>query len=214
MSSAGDSRPRATSDLSPLTLGLASLGSVVATVMVSRFGLAGTVAGAALAPVVIAIVRELGRKPVERVVRLPTGARAVVRRRPDVRPRTVAVTAALAFAAAVAVFTVPDMLAGSSVVSERPSTFFSGGTGGGDGGGGGGTTTTPATTDGDPTVTAPADPAVTAPGPETTAPVTTAPADPPATTTAPAPATPVPAATAPAPVPAPPATAAPVQPPG
>ena len=47
MSTAGDSRPRATSDLSPLTLGLASLASVVATVMVSRFGLAGTVAGAA-----------------------------------------------------------------------------------------------------------------------------------------------------------------------
>lgn len=213
MSTAGDHRPRTTPDLSPLTLGLASLGSVVATVMVSRFGLAGSLAGAALAPVVIAIVRELGRRPVERVVRLPSGARAIVERRPRVRPRTVAVTAVVAFAVAVAAFTIPDMIAGTSVVSDRPSTFFSGG--GGDSGGG--TTTTTTTTEGG-TVTAPPAGTVTAPDPEVTAPTPTTTA-PPATTTAPPPAgtTPVvpaaPAATTPDLAP-PPTSTAPAQPPG
>lgn len=203
MSSAGDDRPRVPPDLSPLTLGLASLASVVATVLVSRFGLAGTLAGAALAPVVIAVVRELGRRPVERVVRLPSGARTVVRRAPRVRPRAVALTAGLAFAAAVTAITVPDVIAGTSVVSDRPTTFFSPGGGSGEGA----ATTTPSSTGGEPAVTAP----TTAPQPTPTAPAPdTAPA--PATVTAPQPAPPPPAA-APAPV-APPATTAPPQPPG
>jgi hypothetical protein len=203
MSTAGDDRPRTASDLSPVTLALASLASVVATVTVSRFGLAGTLAGAALAPVVIAVVRELGRSPVERVVRLPSGARTVVERGPRVRPRTVALTAGLAFAGAVAFFTVPDMIAGTSVVSDRPSTFFS--PGDGTPGSDGGATTTPTGTGDAPVTAPPADDPATAPEPVTTAPA-------PATTT---PAEPPPAATAPAPTPPPPATpAAPAQPPG
>jgi hypothetical protein len=196
MSTPGDDRPRASSDLSPVTLALASLASVVATVIVSRFGLAGTLAGAALAPVVIAVVRELGRTPVERVVRLPSGARAVVERRPRVRPRTVALTAGIAFAAAVAVFTVPDLIAGTSVVSDRPSTFFSPGDRRPDGGG---VTTAPTGTGDAPVTAPPADAPETAPAP------TTAPADPPPTETAPAPAETggAPPGTAPMPAPAP-----------
>jgi hypothetical protein len=74
---------------------------------------------------VVAVVRELGRRPVERVTRLPSGARTLVRRGPRVRWPVVATTGAVAFVAAVALFTVPDLIAGSSVVSDRPSTFFS-----------------------------------------------------------------------------------------
>lgn len=48
---------------------------MVATVLASQFGLAGTILGAALAPVVVTVVAELGRRPVERVARLPSGAR-------------------------------------------------------------------------------------------------------------------------------------------
>ncbi len=197
MSTPGDDRPRASSDLSPVTLALASLASVVATVTVSRFGLAGTLAGAALAPVVIAVVRELGRTPVERVVRLPSGARAVVERRPRVRPRTVALTAGIAFAATVAIITVPDLIAGTSVVSDRPSTFFSPRDRPPDGGG---VTTAPSDAGEEPVTAPPAGTPETAP-----APATTAPADPPPAATAPAP-----VETAPAPVetaPAAPATA-------
>ncbi len=210
MSSAGHDRPRASSDLSPLTLGLASVGSVIATVVVSRFGLAGTVAGAAVAPVVITMVRELGRRPVERVVRLPSGARTVVRRGPRVRPRTVALTAGVAFVVAVAAFTIPETISGSSVVSERPSTFFSPG----DGDGGGGTTTSPERTTGEPEVAPATEGVESAPAPETTTggaePTTPDPTEA-APATAPDAVPGAPAAPAPA---APPPTAEPVPPPG
>lgn len=194
MSSAGDSRPQRSSRLNPVTVAMASMGSVVATALVSGFGLAGTLMGAALAPVVVSLVGEIGRRPVERVVRLPSGARALVERRPHVRPRVVAATAAAGFVIAVAFFTLPDLIAGESVVSERPTTFFSRS----DGGGGSGApaeeereTESEMRTETAPAVTAPEDPSTT------TAPTTTEP--PPATTAPPAP-TP-----APAPAPADPA---------
>ena len=202
MSSAGDSRPRASAGLSPVTLGLASLGSVVATVLVSQFGLAGTILGAALAPVVVTVVAELGRRPVERVARLPSGARAVVTRRPRVRWGLVGLTSAAAFAAAVAFFTVPDLIAGDSVVSDRPTTFFGAS---GDGSGGAEpsapTTTAPETTTTAPeTTTAPAETA-----PEAQPPPASEPAEPRLTAPAPAPAP----ETAPAPSPVAPPEAAP-----
>ena len=202
MSSAGDERSRISPDLSPLTLGLASLAAVVATLVVSRFGLAGTVAGAALTPVLVTVVREVVRRPAERVTRLPSGARVLTGRVPRVRPRVVVLTSLLAFVIAVAAFTIPDLLRGSSVVSDRDSTFF----GGGGGGGGGGATTTTPTTRTDTTgatveapTTAPEE-GVTAPLPEITVPTITAP---PATTVPapvapPTPTAPAPAATAPA----------------
>lgn len=190
-------RSPSSTELSPVTLGLASLGSVLATLLVSRFGIAGTIAGAALAPVVIALVKELGRRPVTTIARLPSGARAVVRRRPGVRWSLVGITAAVGFAVAVAAFTVPDLLAGESVVSERPSTFFSaGGDGGADPGSG-----SPAD---DRTRTAPEEPESITTTPPEDAPTTTAP---PAAAAPP----PDPAATAPAPV-APPVPAVPAEP--
>lgn len=191
MSSRGQDQPRIPPELSPVTLGLAAVASAAATVTVSRFGLAGTVLGAALAPVVVAVVRELGRRPVERVVRVPTGTRAIVRRGPRVRPRVVAITAGVAFLAVVAFFTVPDLIRGSSVVSERPSTFFSRG----DGSGSQGAPATTTTTDQEPVEAPPEqEPATTAPEePATTdAPAVTAPQE-----------APVPAQTAPVPAPPP-----------
>lgn len=210
MTRPGDERSRISPELSPLTLGLASLSAVVATLMVSRFGLAGSLAGAALTPVVVTVVREVARKPVETVVRLPSGARALAGRAPRVRPRTVVITSLIAFAVAVAAFTIPDLLRGSSVVSDRDSTFFS--RGGGGGGGGGATTTdeppevtTPAGTITAPT-TAPEEGATT-PLPQVTVPTITAPPAAPAPTPAPTPAPAAPPATAPAP-----ATTAPAAP--
>jgi hypothetical protein len=142
MSSGGDRPPRASAGLSPITLDLASLGSVVATVLVSQFGLAGTILGAALAPVVVTVVAGLARRPVERVARLPSGARAIVSRRARVRWKLVGLTSAAAFAVAVAFFTLPDLIAGDSVVSDRPTTFFHAP----DDGSGGGEPSAPATT--------------------------------------------------------------------
>jgi len=200
MSSAGDSRPRSSPGLSPVTVAMASLGSVVATALVSGFGLAGTLAGAALAPVVVSLVAELGRRPVERVVRLPSGARALVERRPRVRPRVVVLTAAAGFAIAVAFFTLPDLISGSSVVGERPTTFFSRGDGSGSAGAPADDRrerTEPETTEAAPTTTAPQEPATTTAPTTTTAPA----AEPPPATPAPLPVPmPVPA---PAPAPAP-----------
>ena len=193
MSSAGDSRPQRSSRLNPVTVAMASMGSVVATALVSGFGLAGTLMGAALAPVVVSLVGEIGRRPVERVVRLPSGARALVERRPHVRPRVVAATAAAGFVIAVAFFTLPDLIAGESVVSERPTTFFSRS----DGGGGSGAPTeeereteSEMRTETAPTVTAPEDLATTTTAPTTSAPAPVDPAVPPDAAPAPAPAQP------------------------
>lgn len=218
MSRPGDERSRISPELSPGTLGLASLSAVVATLLVSRFGLAGSLAGAALTPVVVTVVRELARNPVEKVVRLPSGARALAGRAPRVRPRVVVITSVIAFVVAVAAFTIPELLRGSSVASDRDSTFFSGG---GGGGGGGGATTTedaPAVTTRAGTVEAPAtapEEGATAPLPEVTVPTITAPPAVPATPApAPAPEPVAPAApAAPAPAaPTPPATTAPAMP--
>jgi hypothetical protein len=205
MPGTADDRRGVAPDLSPVTLGLASLGSVAATVLVSRFGIAGTLTGAALAPVVVAVVREMGRRPVERVARLPSGARALTRRRPGIRWPLVGTTAAVAFAVAVAAFTVPDLIAGESVVSERPTTFFSPGDGGDGSGAPAGDTgrearTTPEAGTTGTAPTAPTTPTATAPVPAPPGATTTVPAPPlptaPAEPTAPAPA---PESTAPAP---------------
>jgi hypothetical protein len=219
MTSGADTRSRASADagprgpqrLSPFTLVFASLGSVIATALVSRFGLTGTVVGAALTPVVIALVGEV-RRPVERIVRLPGGRRVLFRRRPGVRWRIVAITAGAAFAVAVAAFTIPDLITGESAVSKRSTTFFSTApkTPATETPGGGTTTTEPATTTAPEVTTQTETTTVTAP--ETTtapAPVSTAPAPEPtpAAPAAPAPETPVAPATPtpPADTPAPPA---------
>ncbi len=151
---AGDqrvARKRGGADVTPTTLALAALASVVATAIVSRFGLESTLVGAALTPVVVTVVREYGRRPVAQVGAI-TGAAGNWRhwrrrqaeappdepeaappprpvppapRRGRIRWAVVGSASVVGFLAAVAFFTVPDLIAGQSLVADRDSTFFS-----------------------------------------------------------------------------------------
>ena len=124
------------SAIAPGTLAAAAVGSAAATFLVARFGLAGTIAGAAITPVVISVVSELVRRSAARRGRR-TEARPVreggrtVYRAPRGRPRLrfswrrVVATAAAAFALVVAGITVADFAFGNSVASDRDSTFLS-----------------------------------------------------------------------------------------
>ena len=120
------------SRLAPLTLVAAGVASAVMTVVIARFGLAGTILGAAVAPVLVALVGEGVRRPAERV---RSGTTSFVTRAPREprRPRfsldrvswrRVAAIGVLSFAAVVAAFTVFDLTRGESPVSERGTTFF------------------------------------------------------------------------------------------
>jgi hypothetical protein len=148
--------PRRTgSDVAPSTLLIAALASVAATAIVSRFGLESTLVGAGLTPVVVTLVREIARRPVEQVTAVTSAAgnwahwrhqqadappddpeaapppRPVPespRRARPVRWGVVGAASIVGFLAAVAFFSVPDLIAGQSLVSDRDSTFFSGGT--------------------------------------------------------------------------------------
>ncbi|MDX6556856.1 MAG: hypothetical protein QOD86_3051 [Miltoncostaeaceae bacterium] len=145
---------RSGSDVAPSTLLLAALASVAATAVVSRFGLESTLVGAGLTPVVVTLVREIARRPVEQVSAV-TGAAGnwrhwrhqqaeappdepeaappphpvapAPRRTGPVRWGVVGAATLVGFLAAVAFFSVPDLIAGRSLVSNRDSTFFSGG---------------------------------------------------------------------------------------
>jgi hypothetical protein len=145
---------RSSSDVAPSTLLIAAIASVAATAVVSRFGLESTLLGAGLTPVVVTLVREFARRPVEQVsaVTHAAGNWGHWRRRraeappedpeaaPPPRPiapapgrvgrirwGVVGAATLVGFLAAVAFFTVPDLIAGQSLVSNRDSTFFSGG---------------------------------------------------------------------------------------
>ena len=144
-------RNRSGSDVAPTTLALAALASVAATAIVSRSGLESTLIGAGLTPVVVTIVREFARRPVEQVsaitavstwrhwrhqqaVAPPDEPEAAPPPRPvppaparpgRVRWGVVGAASIVGFLAAVAFFTVPDLIAGQSLVADRDSTFFS-----------------------------------------------------------------------------------------
>jgi hypothetical protein len=183
---------------------LASAGAVAAAVVTTHLGLTGTIIGTALAPMILILVKELGRDPVDRASRTAGTVRAAARRtaRPPlerVRWPTVALTTVLAFAVAVTVITVPELAIGDSIGGERRLTFAAP-----EGGGGGGTpaTTTPTTTTEEAPATTTAEPQ---PDPE---PPETEPAQP-----APAGAAPSPVAPDSGDAPAPGTEEAPVEPP-
>ena len=136
---AKDRRERRSSEISPANLALASFGSLVATFLLARLGIAGTLIGAALTPILITLAQELVRRPIRRVRQKATAVvdtpGAAPRDRPSIGSRvgrlarlvswrSVLVTSGLAFAIVVAVFTIADFAAGDSVVADRPSTFF------------------------------------------------------------------------------------------
>jgi hypothetical protein len=218
---------QARADISIANLLPAALGGIAAALVLSYFGVAGSLVGAAVGPVVYLLVKELSRPATESALaragrprRAGDGSEALAagppppmaaRRRPARRRGLawVLATAAIASVAAIALITVPELIAGRSITGgERSTTFF-------DGGGGGaaapaGTTETEtvapdAPADGTTTVE-PADEAPVTeaePAPEDTLPEDTAPAAEPAPEeTAPpveAPAPEAPAQTAPAP---------------
>jgi len=145
------------SDLSLEALAIASIASLVATIVLSRFGLASTLVGAALSPAIVSVVKELARRPTTRIVRPLTGEASRLVHRPSgapqptggqpppppppeevphrpvfrerrwshVRWKPTLVIAGVAFAICVAFFTVPEMLLGESLTSDRGSTFLS-----------------------------------------------------------------------------------------
>lgn len=137
----GNSRSR--SPISPQTLIIASLASAAASFAVARIWGPGTLFGAAAAPVIVALVSESLRRPVKTV--------AATARRTTPSPKTRArawhprwalalATGGCAFAIVVGVFTVPDLLAGSSITGNGAGTTFFGGSSNGGG------SKTPATT--------------------------------------------------------------------
>jgi hypothetical protein len=151
------SRQGRNSELSLEALAIASIASLIATIVLSRFGLAGSLTGAALTPVIVTVVKELGRRPANRIVRpladapsrlvhRPAGApppasgeppqeppAAPVAQRPvfreswwsRVRWKPTLAIASIAFAVCVAFFTLPELLLGQSLTSDRGTTFFS-----------------------------------------------------------------------------------------
>jgi hypothetical protein len=133
-----DDQPR--SGISPQTLIIASVASVAASFAVARIWGPGTLLGAAAAPVIVALVSETLRRPMRTATatarNVPRRGRATV---PDPRithPPAAAwrsqwglalATGLAAFAIVVGVFTVPDLLAGSSITGNgQPTTFFGG----------------------------------------------------------------------------------------
>ena len=107
---------------------LAGAGSALAAVLLSGLGLVGTVIGAALTPIIIITVQELGQRPVERVAAVSRVARDGVVQGPvtrlrlweRIRWRRVLVLAGAAFAVTVAAFTAVELLLDRPVATERP----------------------------------------------------------------------------------------------
>ncbi len=209
------------SDFTVANVVSSACGGVASALLLSRFGVTGSLLGAALGPVVFLVAKELTKHSTNRAVdALPRP----LARRPDDEPREVggvapvveggdrasggrrwrrrhtwmlATTAVVATVIAMAAITLPELIAGRSIVSDRRTTLFS---------------------SGDAQPSRPARPAAAT----TTAPTTTggaAVAPPGVTSSTPAAPTPAPASTSPAPhspaphaAPAAPATTTPAAP--
>lgn len=211
-------------------------GGVASALLLAHFGAAGSLIGAAVGPIIFLVAKELTKQSTNRAVEaIP---RAQVRRAdeeahpvegvapPAPSPRrrmkkahrwALVATAAVAAVVAVAAITLPELVAGRSLVSDRRTTLFSPASSSASVGPSRGDRTEPvreatppadeapkgAATTHDPavppatvTVTQPAPPAATAPAPAT-------PPAAPTTEPAPAPAAPAPAAPSPSPSPDP-----------
>ena len=210
-----ETRPRG--DLAPRTLIAAAVAGGVATASMSQLGLAGSLIGGAVTPIVVIVAREFVLRAADRVPQqlprrngapvggddAPSNGADPVRpagaspstprfRAPDTRTRRArrlgwrgaAVTAATAIAIVVGAFTLPELITGESLVTDRRSTFFDRGS----------AATTPTTTE-PPTTPTTTDPAATVPDTRT--------APPPATTVTETLPTPVPAPAEPDPAAAP-----------
>jgi hypothetical protein len=149
--------PPRRSGVNPVTLGAAAIAAVVAAVVVSRFWQSGTLMATAMTPVIVALVKELVERPAHRVSAITPRppSRVVERAAPDVeappppaigrdeltqmrvygRARTTPgrrwklalVTGVLGFAICVGALTLPELVAGRSVVSGSDHTTIFGG---------------------------------------------------------------------------------------
>ena len=201
--------PQRNSGIDVKTLIIASLSSVAAAILVSRIWGAGTIAAAAVTPVIVALTKEALERPADRLSDISTRRRVVVDHDDlvveEVEPQTgeaeayrvygvrpkhwkiAAITGLLAFLVAAAALTLPELVTGRSVGGGDRGTTIWGGSGGEKKSSSSKTTSTatePAQTT--PTVTE----TVTTPTPTTTTPTTETP---PAQTTTTPPATTVPA---------------------
>lgn len=155
------------SSIDVFTLVIAALASAAAAFITSQFWAGGTLFSAAMTPVIVTLVKEALAKPVERVQTLrterhtgeapvaepadaPTGTAPMTIYRgglSDKRFKVAVVTGLIAFAGVVALFTIPELVAGKSIGGGGKSgtTFFGGkpsksedkGSGGGSQGSGG-----------------------------------------------------------------------------
>jgi hypothetical protein len=106
---------------------LAGAGSALAAVLLARLGLVGTVIGAALTPIIIITVQELGQRPVKKVAAVSRVARGGIVEGPEtrlrpwerVRWRRVLVLASAAFVLTAVAFTAVEHLLGRSVATDR-----------------------------------------------------------------------------------------------
>jgi hypothetical protein len=142
--------PRSRSGFNPLTLAIAAVSSVAAAIIVSKVWSGGTLAATAMTPVIVTLVKEALERPAQKldvgVSRLSTVRRAdpdalvVEEFEPGPEPGDVTVysarghkwkiallTGLLAAVVAIAALTLPELVAGHSILSSgKHTTLFQG----------------------------------------------------------------------------------------
>jgi hypothetical protein len=135
--------------LSLRTLVIASVASATAALITSRFWAPGTAFTAALTPLIVAIVSEFLHRPAEHAAQRrasrratsPEDTKAPAGERPEtptaqttraggrrrLHLKLAFLTGAIAFAIAVAVLTLPELIFGRAVATNRETTIFGGG---------------------------------------------------------------------------------------
>jgi hypothetical protein len=137
--------------LSPRTLSVASAASATAALITSRLWFQGTALAAALTPVIVSVVSELLDRPARHVSRLRATRRGAspaddelrasegsqiqdgapeytlyAARRRSPRLKVALLTSAIAFLIAVAALTLPELISGKAVATDRHTTIFGG----------------------------------------------------------------------------------------
>ncbi len=131
--------PKRSSDIDLATLAIAAAAGAVAAYVTSEVWARGTLISAALTPVIVALVKEALNRPVERAQTLRTERRSVEHIGPDIPPppppagtgrwwKVGLASGVAAFALVVALFTVPELVAGESIGrgGDSATTFFGG----------------------------------------------------------------------------------------
>ncbi len=135
--------PKRSSDIDLLTLVIAAVASGVAAYLTSKVWAGGTLLSASLTPVIVALVKEALARPVDRVTSLRTTETRTLEPPPDQTPlhppvtvhrsanrrwKVAVVSGLAAFLVVVAVFTIPELVAGQSIgrKGDSATTLFGG----------------------------------------------------------------------------------------